>query len=457
MNFKDNIKKIRKDNNLSQEELADKLGVTRQSVSKWEQGLAYPEMDKVLTICKMFNYSIDDLLNENIDTVKEYKQRGNNLNKLIDDFLAYLNKTINLFSSMSFWQILKCICERTLVILILFIIFAIGKTLLGLIVDDFVRFIPIKGINIIHGVFNSIYNLFAVLFGIFIFLYIFKVRYLDYYEFVKKSDLKHEDKKEEDKDNKTIILDDKKEKIVIRDPKHSGYRFFAAVAKVILFFVKLFVAWIAICGLFTLVSLVTAFIISFLFIKTGLMFVGAILIIVSLIAINITVLNALYNFIMSKKNKVKKFFISIISATIVLGIGLGLCFIAASSFDVYEGELLTKSKTITMKDDLYIDNWHNVRYIETDSNDVKITVNYYEYYDARIEVDEEDNSISIIINNISKMNTMGLIRKQIQDINNKRINTNNGYYTEVRTSKENIKKLMNNYEKYWGYRYENEE
>ena len=187
------------------------------------------------------------------------------------------------------------------------------------------------------------------------------------------------------------------------------------------------------------------------------MFVGAIIIIVSLIAININVLNALYNFIMSKKNKVKKFFISIISATIVLGIGLGLCFIAASSFDVYEGELLTKSKTITMKDDLYIDNWHNVRYIETDSNDVKITVNYYEYYDARIEVDEEDNSISIIINNISKMNTMGLIRKQIQDINNKRINTNNGYYTEVRTSKENIKKLMNNYEKYWGYRYENEE
>ena len=54
MNLSENLKRIRKDNNLSQEQLADKLGVSRQSVSKWESGLAYPEMDKVLQICKMF-------------------------------------------------------------------------------------------------------------------------------------------------------------------------------------------------------------------------------------------------------------------------------------------------------------------------------------------------------------------------------------------------------------------
>ena len=44
----ENLKRIRKDNNLSQEQLAEKLGVSRQSVSKWENGEAYPEMDKVL-------------------------------------------------------------------------------------------------------------------------------------------------------------------------------------------------------------------------------------------------------------------------------------------------------------------------------------------------------------------------------------------------------------------------
>ena len=44
--LKDNLKRIRKENNLSQEQLADKLNVSRQSVSKWESGQAYPEMDK---------------------------------------------------------------------------------------------------------------------------------------------------------------------------------------------------------------------------------------------------------------------------------------------------------------------------------------------------------------------------------------------------------------------------
>ena len=42
MNLSDNLKKLRKENNLSQEELADKLNVSRQSVSKWESGSAYP-------------------------------------------------------------------------------------------------------------------------------------------------------------------------------------------------------------------------------------------------------------------------------------------------------------------------------------------------------------------------------------------------------------------------------
>ena len=63
MNLADNLKKIRKDNNLSQEQLAEKLGVSRQSVSKWESGLSYPEMDKVLQICQLFNLNINELIN----------------------------------------------------------------------------------------------------------------------------------------------------------------------------------------------------------------------------------------------------------------------------------------------------------------------------------------------------------------------------------------------------------
>lgn len=65
MNFGDNLKKLRKVKKISQEELADKIGVSRQSVSKWECGDAYPEMSNILILCTIFNCKINDLIHEN--------------------------------------------------------------------------------------------------------------------------------------------------------------------------------------------------------------------------------------------------------------------------------------------------------------------------------------------------------------------------------------------------------
>ncbi len=56
------IKKIRKDNNLTQQDLADKYGVTYQAVSKWERGINLPEVSLIRQISKDFNISIDDIL-----------------------------------------------------------------------------------------------------------------------------------------------------------------------------------------------------------------------------------------------------------------------------------------------------------------------------------------------------------------------------------------------------------
>ena len=47
---------------MTQEELAEKLGVTRQAVSKWEQDLSYPETEKIVELCKLFSLSADELL-----------------------------------------------------------------------------------------------------------------------------------------------------------------------------------------------------------------------------------------------------------------------------------------------------------------------------------------------------------------------------------------------------------
>ena len=62
MSFGENLQLIRKKNHLSQEALAEMLGVSRQAVSKRELGEGYPEVDKLLLLSKKMNVSLDSLL-----------------------------------------------------------------------------------------------------------------------------------------------------------------------------------------------------------------------------------------------------------------------------------------------------------------------------------------------------------------------------------------------------------
>ena len=57
------IKHLRKSNNLTQEELAEKLNVSRQAITKWESGIGTPDISNIEAIAKLFNVSIDELLN----------------------------------------------------------------------------------------------------------------------------------------------------------------------------------------------------------------------------------------------------------------------------------------------------------------------------------------------------------------------------------------------------------
>lgn len=56
---------------MTQEELAQKMGVSRQTVSKWELEAAYPEMDKVIELCKLFSCSMDQLVRGDINMANE--------------------------------------------------------------------------------------------------------------------------------------------------------------------------------------------------------------------------------------------------------------------------------------------------------------------------------------------------------------------------------------------------
>lgn len=62
MSFKENLQYLRGSRNMTQEQLAMLLGVSRQAISKWESEKAYPEMDKLLLLCDMFGVTLDDLV-----------------------------------------------------------------------------------------------------------------------------------------------------------------------------------------------------------------------------------------------------------------------------------------------------------------------------------------------------------------------------------------------------------
>ena len=68
--LKENIRAIRKSKGLSQEELAIKLNVVRQTISKWEQGLSVPDAEMLITISEVLETPVSTLLGENISESK---------------------------------------------------------------------------------------------------------------------------------------------------------------------------------------------------------------------------------------------------------------------------------------------------------------------------------------------------------------------------------------------------
>ena len=88
----DKLIKLRKKNGYSQEELADKLGLSRQAVSKWERAEASPDTDNLICLAKLYNVSLDELLStdEDLDTIvkeqvkREEEPKGERV-ELVDD------------------------------------------------------------------------------------------------------------------------------------------------------------------------------------------------------------------------------------------------------------------------------------------------------------------------------------------------------------------------------------
>ena len=457
MNLSDNLKRIRKENNLSQEQLADKLGVSRQAVSKWESNQAYPEMDKVLQICKMFNLNIDELLNQNIKEVNETKQSKNNVNKFIDDFLDYITKTVDMFSSMKLKEQLKCILEQLVIIGVITLILLILGVIVKNIVSSILNFLPESLYYTLYNILiNGVYVLLCLVLGVSLVLHIFKIRYLDYYVIVKEKKeevieetITEETNVKEEKKKRKFFSKPEREKIIIREPKHSGYKFISTMVKFLLLILKSFAVLIASLFCASLVAFVIMLTLSVLFVKTGALFIGAFIILIASIIVNLVILNILYCYIIDKKRNTKLLGTSFLVSLIMIGVGTGISLIGIKDFNIVNtldnSRYIQVEETLEMKDNSYFRYYGEENFIETDSKDIKIVITHTPFMEYELN-QYENGHIELWYHRAYDMGFKE-VRTFIDDINNKRIVDYYNFDVKIYTSKENIKKLKENKEK----------
>jgi len=458
--FSENLKKIRKENNLSQEQLAEELGVSRQAISKWESAVAYPEMDKIIALCEKFNLNIDDLLHKDISEVKGEEESKKKLNKYVDDFLNFITNTINMFSNMSFKSKCKCLFEEFVIGLVLLIVCLIIGTLAQDLLSGIFGVLPDKVYFVVHSILSFIYSVFAIMSSVVIMVHIFKTRYLDYYEKIKKDVIeeKNEDNKkieysgkEEKTDKKNKILFKKNEgKIIIRDPKHSEYKFINGLFKGIVSIIKFFTLCFSTILFASLIGLFITFILSFITIKTGLFFIGFVIAILSAAIINVIVILLLLNFVFNRKSDKKRMIWAFVISLVIFGIGIGLVLVGALDFEYIENDkdiLKTEYIEFDMKDDLivgyYID---EIEYIESNNSNIKIeyTLNNY------CNINNSISSDKVIHLWASCDNPIKLVKEVINSFNDKKIVSVNNELQDIKiyTTKENIEILKKNYKDY---------
>ena len=86
----ENLRLKRKERGLSQEELASRLHVVRQTISKWELGQSKPDIDKLQMMSKLFEVDVNTLTNEDISLEDKGEKKEDINNKKEDDFLLFL-------------------------------------------------------------------------------------------------------------------------------------------------------------------------------------------------------------------------------------------------------------------------------------------------------------------------------------------------------------------------------
>lgn len=443
----ENLKKIRKEHNLSQEQLAESLGVSRQAISKWESKVAYPEMEKIITICEKFNLNINDILNKDINEIKSEEESKKKVSKYIEDILNFITETISMFGNMNFKSKIKCIFEQCIILFAIYIILIlIGKFGSKIVYNTF-YFLPANIFDIMITLLTGIYDIFSISVTVFLMIYLFKTRYLEYYETSKEINDKKESLNTEKKVTEITDSKIKENKIIIRDPEHSKYQFLNSISKAIVFIVKVFLILPLFLLCLSLVGLASCFVLSFLVTKTGIFFIGLLILFLSLSIINIDFIIFILNFIFNRKNDKKKMIYSFIISVVFVGLSLGFISIGCTSFKYIENNLSNlkvETKEFEIKDNtsFAFQCVDKIEYIESNINNIKIE---YSINTASNLYYHQHGSTSKIYIYTEYNDPIKLLNQVIENLNNKKIIpfNNEMYSVKIYASKDTLEKIKN--------------
>lgn len=436
MKFADKLANLRKANNLSQEQLAEKLDVSRQSVSKWESGDTYPDMAKLIQLCKVLNCKLPDLMDDGTFDDDYKPKEKNSFSSYFNNFLDYVTKTYNMFIHMSFKSKLVCLIEMALVIGLIAIVCIIVPDILEIILDKVFRYVPFG--YTIKRILSDICFIILTIIGVIVFFHIFKIRYLDYYVTVYDDTVDEQTVEEPITEN----VNKNKTKMVIRDPKHSIAHFLDGIGKILMFILKALVLLLALPALFGVIACVCLAVVmlanlmySTIFTYSAIALVGGTLLCGVLLVLAI-------NFIFRRKQPYKTMIIIFLSSLLLIGVGSGLTINDALNIKVVDSDYnnlynTTDVTTISANDikDVYTLSFTTsedkiTTVVDESSDDIKIEITKPDYvqvfkYDYVREFNgeyDEDNCMSF---------SFGSDRELYEVFNQIKEDLKNGYFRQT--------------------------
>lgn len=449
MNFNEKLQKLRKEKKYSQEELADMLDVTRQSVSKWESGQTYPEMDKLLAICKIFGCTLEELTNDTIKLNEFTGEKKSKVSDITSSVEEYIERTYHYFAGSTFKDILKCFIIMFFVFLFLGLCEYPFDALKNGLYSFFNSFMEGKVLSFFSNFFNLIINILYYSLKLFVLAYVFKIGFLDKKEVTIIENVQDEKASAEVEEKQNISSTKTKKK----------YSIFDALVSIVMFFIKMFFLIGAIPLICLFIFFMFAFIISIYFMFRGVFFFSIFIGLVSVIMLIEIALEFIYNFIFDRVQCYKRMLITILASLAFIGVAGGLFVIECSKYTYHNEEsadiLISNGASYDYNGKLYLDSdvlgYYHVTYEIDDSLNDKVNIEVTNSkYSTNYGVKLDDNKLYLSVlqsdNSFSFKNILDLF---VKDLKNKEV-YNYSLYGGVRivitSSEKNISTIKKNSE-----------